>query len=330
MGFLDNSGDIILDAVLTDLGRERMARGDGSFRIAKFTVGDDEIDYGKYDLSKVTSLRDIDILKTPVLEAFTDNGAQIRSKLVTIARNDLLFLPILKLVNGTVNSKLVTSTSAVLSTDNVIYVTADLDTSKTLAAASATNTSVRQLYIRPGVIRGDGTTDAPKNTSMIVIDQGLDTIKIPQSTPLDADLTETQYLIQLDDRLGQLQTAPSKTTQTLAPVNFVDDDRIANYYVHGSQYVTKIAPASTQNPTATKSAILGPLGTRLMFAIRASTNIATSTTLFDKLGSTKTDLSLSGEDYSAFTFKIIDSIARVTGVTTGYRLDIPIRYIKKV
>ena len=28
MGFLDNSGDIILDAVLTDLGRKRMADGE--------------------------------------------------------------------------------------------------------------------------------------------------------------------------------------------------------------------------------------------------------------------------------------------------------------
>ena len=33
-GFLDNSGDIILDAVLTDTGRMRLARGDGSFNVA--------------------------------------------------------------------------------------------------------------------------------------------------------------------------------------------------------------------------------------------------------------------------------------------------------
>ena len=31
--FLDNSGDIILDAVLTDVGRQRLARADGSFMI---------------------------------------------------------------------------------------------------------------------------------------------------------------------------------------------------------------------------------------------------------------------------------------------------------
>ena len=50
MGFLDNSGDIILDAVLTDLGRKRMA--DGNFSITKFGCGDDEINYNLYDLFK--------------------------------------------------------------------------------------------------------------------------------------------------------------------------------------------------------------------------------------------------------------------------------------
>ena len=38
MAFLDNSGDIILDAVLTDTGRFRLAKGDGSFRISKFAI----------------------------------------------------------------------------------------------------------------------------------------------------------------------------------------------------------------------------------------------------------------------------------------------------
>ena len=42
MAFLDNSGDIILDAVLTDTGRFRLAKGDGSFKIVKFALGDDE------------------------------------------------------------------------------------------------------------------------------------------------------------------------------------------------------------------------------------------------------------------------------------------------
>ena len=54
MAFLDNSGDIILDAVLTDSGRKRLARGDGSFRITQYAFGDDEINYGRYDPNNVS------------------------------------------------------------------------------------------------------------------------------------------------------------------------------------------------------------------------------------------------------------------------------------
>ena len=46
MGFLDNStNNIIVDAVLTDYGRELLSRNDGSFSIVKFAFGDDEVDY---------------------------------------------------------------------------------------------------------------------------------------------------------------------------------------------------------------------------------------------------------------------------------------------
>ena len=56
MAFLDNSGDIVLDAVLTDTGRMRMAAGDGSFKIVKFALGDDEIDYTLYNKNQELNL----------------------------------------------------------------------------------------------------------------------------------------------------------------------------------------------------------------------------------------------------------------------------------
>ena len=92
MGFLDNSGDIILDAVLTDTGRMRLAKGDGSFSIAKFALGDDEIDYALYDKNNPngSAYYDLTILQTPVLEAFTNNTSVLKSRLVSIERNDIL------------------------------------------------------------------------------------------------------------------------------------------------------------------------------------------------------------------------------------------------
>ena len=48
MGYLDNTS-VTVDAVLTKLGRERLANGD--LDITKFALGDDEIDYDLYDTS---------------------------------------------------------------------------------------------------------------------------------------------------------------------------------------------------------------------------------------------------------------------------------------
>ena len=72
MAFLDNSGDIILDAVLTDHGRKTLSKGDGSFRITKFALGDEEINYSLYNpgVTSGSAYYDLEILQTPVLEAF--------------------------------------------------------------------------------------------------------------------------------------------------------------------------------------------------------------------------------------------------------------------
>ena len=63
MAFLDNSGDIILDAVLTETGRRKMAAG--TFKITKFALGDDEINYALYDLNHPSgsAYADLEILQ---------------------------------------------------------------------------------------------------------------------------------------------------------------------------------------------------------------------------------------------------------------------------
>ena len=95
MAFLDNSGDIILDAVLTDTGRLRLAKGDGSFNITKFALGDDEINYTLYDKNHPSgsAYYDVEILQSPVLEAFTNNTSVLKSKLLSVSRTNLLYLP---------------------------------------------------------------------------------------------------------------------------------------------------------------------------------------------------------------------------------------------
>lgn len=332
MGFLDNSGDIILDAVLTDLGRERLARGDGSFKITKFAVADDEIDYGKYDKNNPSgsAYYDLDILTTPVLEAFTNNIASVKHKLMTIPRNNLLYLPVLKLANeiSGQDAALWTGT-AVPAATNLYLVSVDTETSG-IQITSGADTGKR-LFEKLGVMRGDGapTGDFGDPNTQIVIDQGLDTDKIPNTFTLDSDLIESQYIIEIDDRLGKIATPINAGQQSLLVPNFIDDDRIASYYVSRTSnqaYVSDLEPAtSNDGNTINPAAVSGPRGTRLKFTIRASLELNTSTNIFTRLGGTFQITELATPD-----LYYIDSTVRITGVTTGYRLDIPVRFIKKV
>jgi hypothetical protein len=44
MGFLNNAS-VTVDAILTKKGRELLARGNNEFKITKFALSDDDIDY---------------------------------------------------------------------------------------------------------------------------------------------------------------------------------------------------------------------------------------------------------------------------------------------
>ena len=139
---------------------------------------------------------------------------------------------------------------------------------------------------------------------------------------MGADLVETQYIIEIDNRLGRIRS--SAAGRAFADPSFIDDDNIATYYF--SQATDAAFVSSNGNTDKDNSqAIAGPRGTILEFAIGASTDLQTSTYLFTKLGSTSTTWSGETDD----TYGRIDSNVRVTGLTTGYRLDIPVRFIKK-
>jgi len=304
MGFLDNSGDIILDAVLTDAGRARLARADGSFQIAKFAFGDDEINYGSYNKNHPSgsAYYDLDILQTPVFEAFTNNTSILKYKLQSISRTNLLYLPVLKL---NVQPSYGGSPDYALDSTNYNYLVACDTTTESLIGGEE------------GVIKG-----VSNSNNYIVIDQGLDTTEISRTFTIDSDLKETQYLIEVDNRFGSIVY-----DSTLATLSFIDDDNIASYYLStaDSPFVTSIpVPSSTDR----NSSIDGPVGTRLKFAIRASLDLNSSTFLFTQLGTTVNSAILTGR--GSDNYYVISTNIKVTGVTTGYSINVPVRFVKKV
>jgi len=98
MGFLDHStNNIIVDAVLTDLGRQALARNDGSFSIYQFALGDDEVDYGIIQEFGRTVGKEKIEKNTPVMEALTIGSLGLKHPLVSIANEFLTHMPTLTL-----------------------------------------------------------------------------------------------------------------------------------------------------------------------------------------------------------------------------------------
>ena len=130
-------------------------------------------------------------------------------------------------------------------------------------------------------------------------------------------MTENQYIVEIDNRFGSLISI------TGDPVNpsFIDDDNIASYYLSTQPYVSNLSTV-IPGDLGNLSVIDGPRGTKLQFSILASLNLRTSTFLFDQVGNSSTF-------GMGVSFKFIDTLVRVKGATTGYRVDIPVRFIKK-
>ena len=100
MGYLDNTS-VTVDAVLTKLGRERLANGD--LDITKFALGDDEIDYDLYDTSHNlgSAYYSEAIEKMPVLEAFTNDTQTLKYRLVSLPKNTQV-LPVVTVVQSSI------------------------------------------------------------------------------------------------------------------------------------------------------------------------------------------------------------------------------------
>jgi len=319
MAFLDNSGDIILDAVLTDAGRKRLARGDGTFKVAKYAFGDDEIDYGSYNASHASGSAyfDLEILQTPVLEAFTNNRSSLKSKLISVTNNNLLYLPQLVLNEvGILTQRIPDSATNSLSSGSFLVVVDDLTSNQLVDDAGATF-SHRIMF-------GSGHLNPGNNH--IRIDQGLNTTKLDAANKLSAELTEQQYMIQMDNRLGSItdvfvgaQGSPS----------FIDDDQIATYYVtkNVGKYIENCEPGALGSPDFVEDlnkgaeTLSGPRGTKLRFGFRSSANLQASDYLFDTIGRSAT--------VGSETYGCIDTTVKITGVTTGYSIDIPVTFAKK-
>jgi hypothetical protein len=320
MGFQDNSGDIILDVVLTDEGRNLLADPAREFNITKFKLADDEINYELFDKTTGSAYQDLQILQTPVFEAFTNNTSTMSSLLVTYDAVDLLYLPVIKLNEAYAGRKMHPSGSFMVAVDQYTEGTDQATIDDSLATDS-------DGTLRAGFLFGYQPQQS-NDTTTIRVDAGIDTQNMPYSENIDDDLRETRYLVEMDSRLGTIVNKNNDSME--GNLVEIDEDGIGFYDFaegDGTDTVTDNTGQGNEVGNSSGDVIFGPRATFLEFRILSSQNLRQSNFYFERFGGTTTMAKRVGGDRSV---RFIDTLIKITGVTTGYSIDIPIRYVKVI
>jgi hypothetical protein len=334
MAILDNSGDIILDAVLTDAGRKKMAAG--NFSITKFAFGDDEINYGLYDKNHTSGSAyfDLEILQTPILEAFTSKNANVNYGLTTYNNQRLLYLPVMVR-----NEKPALTQIGLAATrrGELTYIAADDGATQTaLIAAFGTNGDI--YVILSGNASGRG----------IVVETGLDTTDLAGSTAnkqnylIAQSLVESGFNVSFDNRfiIGVLAASKGSTlsnngtngaTQAGLKLAYAPSSQAGQGSSPWSNRFAVVVPALADNVVyrandtvvdTTTSAVRGPRASWTAVGIVMK---ELTTEDYTRFGKVSQDLLSDGN-----TYNYIDTEIEIYGTTTGAGDIIPVRLIKKV
>jgi len=332
MAFLDNSGDIILDAVLTDLGRKKMAQG--TFSISKFALGDDEIDYSLYNKTHPsgTAYYDLEVMQTPVMEAFTQTNAGINYGLLTVTATDILYLPVLEINQKTS----VTNTVIPKSNFANIYFVADNsnDTSSNLLSSSALGST--QYF----------TVSNQSTGPAILVEAGLNTLEFQGDSAnrttylLNNNLVDNYFYVYYDNRFIS-SIIGSNTTARFNNTDNGDGTPILQYSLVGAPTVgtdlklDNYSAARIAGPdngvyynsaysvdSRTVSAINGPRSSFALVNVVIKPSLDAEYSLY---GSTNQNLFGDSKLYN-----YIDTTLYIQGTRTGVQTQIPLRLIKYI
>jgi hypothetical protein len=202
LAFKDSSGTAVIDAVLTDIGRKRMA--DGTFRPVKFALGDDEVDYALIGPAAfATEGAQISLSGTAMFEAYGSEAKNIQYGLNTFDTTESLYRPILKLNDKAEVAAQMSGSARHAAQLYAQYPTAGLGIGRTdrtadgadayyLAANDETADKMREI------LTGSAAAGAPPNSKFfkfledrnfegnkIVVESGLDNIPIEEEMSID-------------------------------------------------------------------------------------------------------------------------------------------------
>lgn len=351
MAFLDNSGDIILDAVLTDLGRKRMA--EGNFRITQFSLGDDEIDYGLFnkDHPSGSAYYDLEILQTPVFEAFTRTNANINYGLLSYnGRDDLLYLPTIKL-----NQLRPAAANSINLHSNAAYIAVNQQTYDELKDAAAigdeNKIALASTAENSGLVAGINSA-AGGASKFYLFETGLDSANNPARTAENQvnfitqfGLMDNEFTISCDSRfITGLQGISQDSTfafplsnqanidlklnsNVLSPTSTMSLDYHSDYVI--GSILNQVYLSTVQTSDLNFSTINGPRARATAFFPRISTKLVTDAgangtpASFALFGNVNQNLFGDGN-----TYDYLDTVVYVRGNTTGVTTQLILRIIR--
>jgi hypothetical protein len=207
MGYLNNQV-ITVDAILTNKGRELLAKNDGSFRITQFALADDEIDYTLYNPTHPSgsSFYGEAIQNMPLLEAFPIETQIMKYKLATLPRGTAK-LPVLDLGYSAITLNQGAALSITPQTLNYLGNTQGYETS----GYSATISDVRLMSTFTGV--GINTTAAASANAAVT-----------STTTLGTNVSMTVIGSQINLRATTVNTLFGSNTQLSATLTVVGLD----------------------------------------------------------------------------------------------------------
>ena len=354
MAFLDSSDSIVIRATLTEKGKKLLARG--KFKIAKFSLSDDEIDYELFNANRRNNAGYVPALKkTKAMEAYKDTNKSLHfglnsydSGVLYLSEDELSdiestvphafveFLPVLL-----TNNKL--SYSPTLRQDRY-YLSINDETTKiindgipSLKFLQTNDFDIRKIVIESGLI----------NKFASSIDKLIPTIDNRENLIVKKFLLDRDFFVYADNRFISTIVGIQETSRF---ENFSSGEKIINfntgveasaislenefdyyatYVLRGVSNLLFNYGTTIDDEISTKySAFNGPRGSVVALNIKVDNELKINSTgirdsRFTQFGRTGQFLEMPG-----LQFDYIDTTIYIIGATSNARLQIPLRILR--
>ena len=361
MAFIKTSDTILIKATLTEKGKKLLARG--KFKVAKFTLGDDEIDYNLYNPTLADTDGYVPALKNAkILEAYKDNQKNIQFGLHSYD-DGVLYLSDFELesLDSITPHAFIEYLPSLVKNDKTTYAPTKRDDRYYLSVNDETTSILnenlpnfkflevndyekRKIVIESGIVNSDSSTSEDSAVSLVPNKKNREKL-ILQKFLLDED-----FLIQADNRIVSKIVGIQNTSmfENYASgesiINFSTEifespaisldsgfDYFATFLVKGIQNLMMDEGYTTDETISSKfSNLNGPRGSVVAFNVITDQQLQVNSTgerdsRFIQFGTLN---NLLFSEMPTRKFDYIDTTIYIVGTTTNSTLQIPLRIIR--